>query len=146
MIIKLYQVDDKLNKLDKTLNNEIDVNGDFRGSVDTGAPTINLVGAQQYQDFNYCYIPDLDRYYFIENMRIERKNYLICDLKIDVLQSFKDKIKTGYGTAVESENGNNYIDGFVENTDVRPIIDKYDFIDKFNHKGNYYLVTTVAQQ
>lgn len=143
MQVKLFKVNDPDNKLEKTLNNEITVNGDFRGSVNIDAPTISLVGSS-YIDYNYCFIPDLNRYYFITNMTMERKNYLICDLKLDVLQSYSDKIKTGFGTAVESANGNNYIDGFAENSDVRPTVEKYEFNDEFNHKGNYYMVTTIA--
>lgn len=145
MQVKLFKVNDPDNKLEKTLNNEITVNGDFRGSVNIDAPTISLVGSS-YTNYNYCFIPDLNRYYFITDMTLERKNYLICDLKLDVLQSYADKIKTGFGTAVESVNGNNYIDGFVENSDVRPTVEKHEFNDEFNHKGNYYMVTTITSR
>lgn len=145
MEVKLYKVNEPRNKLEKTLNDETTVNGDFRGSVNISEPTISLVGSQ-YNDFNYCFIPELDRYYFITNMTIERKNYLICDLKVDVLQSYADKIKTGFGTAIESDEGNKYIDGYVENTDARPNVDKYEFLDKFNHDGHYYMLTTIRQR
>lgn len=142
MDVKLYKIDDPRNKLEKELKSEITVNGNFRGSVNISEPTINLVGSQ-YDEYNYCFIPDLDRYFFINSMTIDRKNLIVCELKVDVLQTYSTEIKTGYGTAVESENGNNYIDGYIENTDVRPNVDKYEFDDKFNHSANYYMVTTI---
>lgn len=144
MEVKLYRVDDADNKLNKNLLNETIVNGNFRNSVDIMNPVISLTGFD-FKSFNYCFIPKLDRYYFIEKVTIQRKNLLIVDLKVDVLQSYKDKIKTGRGTAIESEEGNRYIDGFIENTDVRPSVDKYEFLDKFNHKGKFVMVVSVTE-
>lgn len=145
MLIHLFKIDEPKNKISKTLKNETLVNGNFRGSVEITAPTINLVGAD-YTDYNYCYIPDLNRYYFITNMIIERQRFLICDLEIDVLKSYESKIKNGRGNAIESEAGNKYVSEYVESEDVRPKMDKYEFNDEFNHDGNYYLVTAITQR
>lgn len=145
MNVKLYKMNDPDNKLNKSLMSEKDVDGNFRGPVDIQSPVISLTGFN-YKDYNYCYIEKLDRYYFITDITIKRKDFLVMQLDIDVLQSHKAKIKTGRGTAVESDHGDKYMNGFIENTDVRPIVDKYEFLDKFDHSGNFYLTVAVVTE
>lgn len=56
-------------------------------------PTINLDlgGAAQYPDYNYAYIPDFDRYYYIQDM-INRGPIWEIKLKVDPLASWRDTI------------------------------------------------------
>lgn len=59
---------------------------------------------------NYCYISDLNRYYYINDVIIERKNMWVLSLKCDVLMTFKDGIKSLRGTVDRQENKyNGYI-------------------------------------
>lgn len=43
-------------------------------------------------DYNYLYIPDLNRYYFIENISASTNNVYTLSCSVDVLMSFRDEI------------------------------------------------------
>ena len=43
-------------------------------------------------DFNYCYIPELRRYYYVSNIAIANSKLYAVSLSVDVLMSYKDEI------------------------------------------------------
>lgn len=45
-----------------------------------------------WRKFNYCYCPNFDRYYFIENITFTRNRLVQIECASDVLMSFKDDI------------------------------------------------------
>lgn len=58
-----------------------------------------VTGSQEAQDtvgwwrqFNYCYCPNFDRYYFIDNIVFTRNRLVQITCTCDVLMSFKDDI------------------------------------------------------
>lgn len=53
---------------------------------------------------NYCYIPALDRYYFIEDITCENTYVYSITLKCDVLMSFRNDINDIYGVVDRAEN------------------------------------------
>lgn len=55
-------------------------------------------------DFNYCYIPQTERYYYVENISSEGM-LLRIDLQVDVLMSFKSDIldKNQAGQIIERQ-------------------------------------------
>lgn len=59
---------------------------------------------------NYAYIPEFNRYYFIENITNKSKDVFEIDLKIDVLMSFKDDILLSKGVITNDKIGNKYLD------------------------------------
>lgn len=92
MIIKLYSVKDEKIVLNKTLENELEISGNFRGDVDVLSPSIEIKTDVSILKYNYCFIPSLERYYFITNHTFT--TYEICQLELteDVLMSFRDSI------------------------------------------------------
>ena len=44
-------------------------------------------------DFNYCYISDFDRYYFVKSITLLTGQRVQIDLTIDVLMTYKEEIK-----------------------------------------------------
>lgn len=44
-------------------------------------------------NYNYVYIPDLNRYYYVSKPPIFESGYYRVELHVDVLMSFKDEIK-----------------------------------------------------
>lgn len=58
------------------------------------------------KESNYCYIDSFNRFYYIENMHID-KNLLHLKMHVDVLMSFADKIKNIECTITRNENLSN---------------------------------------
>ena len=92
MEIKFYTTKSEFNRLEKTLENEIILEGNFKNEVDIMAPII-CVKNTSIAGANYVHIPDLGRYYFIDKIEITRTQLLTIFLSLDVLMSYKEEIK-----------------------------------------------------
>lgn len=66
-------------------------------------PTLKVSSGLIGQNVNYVYIPDLRRYYYIDNYIMEN-GFVIIECKVDVLMSFKEEIKTENVIAKRSSN------------------------------------------
>ena len=66
LTLELYKVLNQTNELTKTLNNAVIVNGSFRSEIDA-IDVIVEIDSNNY-DFNYIYIPSLNKYYFLQNI------------------------------------------------------------------------------
>ena len=53
-------------------------------------PTI-IISNSLYHDFNYCYIAEFDRYYYVKDITYSQQRYYV-QLEVDVLMSFKTEI------------------------------------------------------
>lgn len=107
MIIKLFNTSDSNNTINKTLTNETEFNIKFKGQADIINPVVKLQSETPIL-FNYGYIPDFKRYYFINNIVIEPNEIYRLELNVDVLESFKTDILTCYGYIKQSNNINEY--------------------------------------
>ena len=112
MIIQLYNTTDENVKLDKTLTNKIELTGVLREPATIINPVVNIQAAA-LPTSNYAYIPDFGRYYFINNITALRNNLFQLDMSVDVLMSYKDKIKELLVTVSRQENV--YDDYLVDN-------------------------------
>lgn len=91
---------------------------------------------------NYCYIRELNKYFFIENVEIVDNTKVKLTLKLDVLQTFKDEIKELYVTISERETANGYINNRSVIYDIRPNFDKIDFPNTvFDETGQIIMLT-----
>ena len=70
-------------------------------------------GAGRMYKFNYAYIPDMDRYYWIRDIKYELGTWIL-DLSIDVLASWKNTIgaSSEYVLRAASEKDENVVDTF----------------------------------
>lgn len=93
MTITLYNTTSPNNKTNKTLTNATVLTGDFREETGLLSPVFRVEGMQN-RSFNYAYIPDFNRYYYIEEYRSLGHNILELQLKVDVLMSYKTSIYT----------------------------------------------------
>lgn len=57
--------------------------------------------------YNYCYIADFKRYYYITDI-IVSNGYIYIDCKVDVLMSYKDEIRALTGVIKRQQNLCNY--------------------------------------
>jgi hypothetical protein len=76
--------------------------------LDVKHPVLKVVSSQAYisQEVNYVYIPDFERYYFIDRMEFDGR-ILNLYLSVDVIQSFKSEILAHSATIKRNENFNN---------------------------------------
>ena len=138
MQLKLYKSLDEKNRIRKTLTGELVLNGALRDNSSVIKPTI-LIQTDPL-DYNYAYIPEFGRYYYITNITAFRKNAWLIDLKCDVLMSYADDIYRLRALIDREETpSQQYVSGdFV--LDARHNTEKIAFNNPFTEK-NYILVT-----
>lgn len=91
--IKLYKNSAEPNKVDKTA--DLSTVGTISGVLRQECSLINPEIIIQYDkppDFNYCYIANFGRYYYVENIVSMRQNLWRVRLRCDVLMTYKTQI------------------------------------------------------
>ena len=141
MKIKLYKVYDRENKLNKTLNDELVLTGSLKTKVSVCNPVIMLKSDNfNFSEYNYCYIEDFNRYYFIEDIDINALTLFEMRLREDVLMSFNSDIKNMTVQINESSNPNsNFID--CKMGDKKELIQSIDLENPFSKTGFLYMST-----
>lgn len=92
MTLILYQNKSEYNKIDKDIVTVTTLTGTLKNSCSILAPVI-LIENETLINANYCYIPEYNRYYFITDITVVRNKLFQINCSVDVLMSFKDKIK-----------------------------------------------------
>lgn len=100
MTCNFYSISDDRNKINKTLGNPTAKTITFLDSVDLLHPIIRLSAFPAEK--NYCYIPALNRYYFIDSVEIIRNGLYTVRLSIDVLYTYKTEIENSTGDITET--------------------------------------------
>lgn len=141
MRIKLYKVYDEENKLNKTLNSELVLTGSLKTKVSVFNPIIMLKSVNfNFLEYNYCFIEDFNRYYFIEDIEINALTLFEMRLREDVLMSFNSDIKNMTVQINESSNPNsNFID--CKMSDKKELIQSIDLENPFSQTGFLYMST-----
>ena len=143
MEIKLYKTSSPRKKLVKDLTDGITLVGTLRAQSSVMSPTFTV----QYTavvGYNYCYIPDFGRWYYINGIDALRANLYELSLGIDVLMTYSAEIRQNYAIVDKVENigaAYNYInDGSWINTNrmKQSII---NFPTGFNDNGEFILIT-----
>lgn len=116
-----YNITDDNNVINKRLGEPIELDIKLRGNINTSTPSITLKSSV-YPNFNYCYIEDFKKYYFITGIDVFNDNSYVIRMKCDVLETYKDDILKCYGLITKSTGGNPYIN-FDYDAEVRKEID-----------------------
>lgn len=143
MVIILYNNLSERNVIDKTLTNALSIEGTLRESVSVTAPVITIQGGIAIVGYNYCYIEDFYRYYFITNIQSIRNNLWALTLKVDVLMSFKNDIKNT-PAIIDHTTERDTTDYMASNVWQSLVKDKTDIINFSNglsESGGYVLIT-----
>lgn len=143
MEIRFYNTSSENNRIGKTLLNEKILQGTFKNAIDLSNPVI--VVNTDLLNFNYCYIPELNRYYFINKIEITRTNLYTVSLHIDVLETYKEDIKK-LQCIVSNSTGNPYFNGYVNGVDVRTDYTTKFFENNFEENGEIILVALYGQE
>ena len=143
MDLRLYYTSDENNKINKSLSNAIILTGTMRDSSSIINPVI-LVEGTSFNEYNYAYIPQFDRYYFIKSITNYRNNLWILELECDVLMSFKSSILNMNCIFIETEvdGADRYLaDQRVWVAKVKDKTDILTFPNGLLENGEYILIT-----
>lgn len=139
----LYNYKGQPNTINKAITPLGTINVALRPEINTHNPTIKIQMPPNMYAFNYVYIEDFKKYYFVENVRyIGGQTYLLT-LSIDVLQTYKDVILQSTALIVESDNANRDLS---VNSNVFNVFPKTDILHFPNSKlfdkdGSIIMVT-----
>lgn len=137
MIIEFYKTESENNRLEKVLTDKLAIEGKLKSDIDIINPVL-LFKDNVLANYNYCYIPVLNRYYFLDKFEIIN-NTIHVYLSIDVLMSFKDKIKD-LSVVVSASESSPYYNNFQVGYDIRLNKTVLEFENNFNEDGNIILV------
>lgn len=143
MDLRLYYTSDENNKINKSLSNGMILTGTMRDSSSIINPVI-LVEGSSFSEYNYAYIPQFDRYYFIKGITNYRNNLWILELECDVLMSFKSSILNMNCILIETEDkgADRYLaDSRVWVAKVKDKTDIINFPNGLLTNGEYILIT-----
>ena len=146
MNISLYKTNSEKNVVYKTLTNEVsfpDVT--FKNPTEILNPTITLATNVDVKAYNYCYIPELNRYYYISNIVSVVNGLWTLNLSVDVLMSFKQYFSNFDVILKRSQTEyNKYINDGEIITEADNIISTYKFPQTPLNKQMYFILTTVG--
>lgn len=140
--INFYNYNGHPNTVNKQLGEFTAIEGDLRQTFDVLRPTVTL-RKQPRPTFNYCYIPDLGRYYFVDRVSFEGNNAYELVLRIDVLKTYESEILAATGRVSESDNPDPYISNRETIYKRTPNFDKVPFANTglLNETGGIIMVT-----
>lgn len=146
MEIRLYHTTSPDNRVTKYLLNESIMQGNLRDVSNVVNPVVLIERdvAQLADLYNYAYIPEFNRYYFINEMQSYRTKFVMLTLTVDVLFSFKNEILNNVGIidkAQQTEFSNMYYNDGSFITDTRDFYTIKDFQNGFLDQGEFILIT-----
>lgn len=143
MNIALYHNASEPNKISKNITAlNLSMSGSLRNETEVVNPIIRIEGnASLLQSANYAYIEELNRYYYITDMKSVRNNIIELHLHCDVLMSFN--LSGVSGIVIESENvsANRYLTGRNWVGTVKHKTDIKSFSSGLLDNGEYILIT-----
>ena len=92
--ISLFKTDSENNRVVKTLTDEKQLSGELRNQTSVLNPSIRIESADNISTYNYAYISEFGRYYYITDIVSVRTNCWVVSLRCDVLMSYKDEIQS----------------------------------------------------
>ena len=121
MLMKLYTTKTPNNTIGKVLENETEYNIKFKSQANRTKPVVVLM-SETMIDFNYAYIPDFNRYYFVESIEVTPNKIYNISLRCDVLESFKNDILKSSGFVNQQTTTNKYYNSDYQ-TEIKKEVD-----------------------
>lgn len=141
MLIKFYNTKSSNNTINKVLTDETEYNIRFKDMTDMLFPVIQLQSEDLIM-FNYAFIPNFKRYYFVQKIELFPNGIYVIILKGDVLESFKDEILDCEGYVTKQANINQYYNADYA-SETRKEVDIYKS-DKTLTDENSVVITTIG--
>ena len=140
--INFYSYNGHPNTVNKQFGDFTAIGGDLRQTFDVLRPTVTL-RKQPLPTFNYCHIPDLGRYYFVDRVSFEGNNVYELVLRVDVLKTYETQILAATGRVSEAEKPDPYISNRETVYNRKPNFEKVPFTETglLNETGGIIMLT-----
>lgn len=128
--------------INKQLADPASFEGQMRDEVSIMNPVI-MLEIDYIPRYNYAYIPELQRYYMIDDITMFREGLVYLTLSVDVLMSFKRDILSTVAVVDKQamlENGDEYIDDGSLVTDNVMFTTITEYPNGFNNSVEYVLI------
>ena len=146
MNITLYTTTSENNRVDKQLRNPISMTGKLKEESNVIDPVI-LFEVGNISGYNYCYIEDFGRYYFITEITSVRNGLWKVSLHVDVLFTYRTQIKK-LSAVIDKQEGTNYTSDLYNDGSFRIREDNFievkEYSNGFNDAGEFILLTAGA--
>ena len=142
MNLRLCINNSEKNKINKSLTAGVTLSGTLRNESNVVNPSI-VINIDNPTIYNYAYIEDFGRYYFITDYISLRTGIWQINLKSDVLMSFKDSILASSVLInnTETTGKNNYLSGANWVSNCKAKTDILTFSNGLLNDGQYILIT-----
>lgn len=104
MNISLYVNKSENERIKKNLTGAKTFAGSLREETSVIDPVIMIETTDNITKYNYCYIPEFGRYYFIRNISVVRNKLYKINCHVDVLMSFSSEILANSGVIERQQN------------------------------------------
>ena len=146
MQINLFTCNAERNRIDKSsyFSNRFTLEGAFRAETSAMNIIVDVEKTNPLKyNYNYMYIAEFDRYYFITDISTIRNNIWRIEGEVDVLMSFRDDILSSSCIIDKVENeahANLYLDDGSFVMDSRKYNEIKEFPNGLNNNGAYILI------
>lgn len=142
MNIVLYVNNSEQNKINKSLSNPATFSGVLKEETSIINPVI-LMEVDNPYNYNYAFIPEFNRYYFISNITSVNNKMWRISFKVDVLESFKNEIMASSAILSDTEitGLDKYMAGNVWKSKVKESTTIINFPSGLLDNGEYILIT-----
>lgn len=145
MLLTLYATKSDFNVINKELENALDIEINVRSNFDIINPQLRLskIVGVDFQDYNYCYIPELNRFYFINQVSAINADIFSFECSCDVLESYKTEILASNARFMRQMKTGDYYDGSID-ANVNKTVSKFEGNKGFNGESSMILTTVGA--
>ena len=115
MTITLYKTSDENSRVVKTLTDNISMTGNIVEETNVISPSILISNIENIASYNYCFITEFGRYYYIKEIISVRNGIWRLNLRVDVLMTYSDGIKNLNAIVMRQQNQVNLLldDGYI---------------------------------
>lgn len=140
--VTLYNYNGNRNTVNKKLVGGLECVGAIRDDTNVLYPVLTI-RVHDVVNVNYCYIPTLGRYYFIDSINYLSSDKATLKLSVDVLKSYENEILSATGTVTISDNPDKFSSNRQSVYNRKPNFEKIDFPNKnlFDKTGSIIMVT-----
>lgn len=141
--ISLFKTASENNRVVKELTDEKQLSGELRNQTSVLNPKIRIESAENIAGYNYCYIPEFGRYYYIVDITSVRTRVWEVSMRCDVLMSYSVQIKALRPIIEREEVGQS--GGLVDNDlpiNINKKVQKFYFPNGFTKDIQYVLTTS----